>query len=112
MSAEAPDRVLWCPSWTHTGIIGEKPQNRARDAAGTVTGALGMATDITGCQLATDLREKLGALGWTADAETLRFTVMSGRARELVGRPVDEWLGRADFLERILHPDERDTSLG
>lgn len=43
---------------------------------------------------------------WEGDAATLRFTFVSHSAERILGYPIRQWLGEADFLCNHLHPSD------
>ncbi len=55
-----------------------------------------------------DLIQGLDAIVWEADARTLTFSFVSGRAETVLGYPVDRWLREPDFWARRIHPEDRD----
>ncbi|RMG46508.1 MAG: PAS domain S-box protein [Acidobacteria bacterium] len=56
-----------------------------------------------------DLVEGVDAIVWECDPETMRFTFVSERARDILGYPVERWLTEKDFWIRHVHPDDRDA---
>jgi PAS domain S-box-containing protein len=54
-----------------------------------------------------DLVQGLDAIVWEADAHTFRFSFVSQRAETILGFPVSQWLGTADFFVSRIHPDDR-----
>lgn len=58
-----------------------------------------------------DLVQDLDAIVWEADAATLQFTFVSGRAEALLGYPVDRWLSEADFWVNLVHPEDRERTV-
>jgi PAS domain S-box-containing protein len=57
------------------------------------------------------LLDGLDAIVWEADALTLEPTFVSHRAESLLGYPARQWLGDAGFWTRLIHPDDRETTL-
>jgi two-component system CheB/CheR fusion protein len=55
-----------------------------------------------------DLLEGLDAIVCEEDAETWRCTYVSRRAADILGYAPDAWLASADFLDSILHPEDRE----
>jgi PAS domain S-box-containing protein len=55
-----------------------------------------------------DLIQGLDAIVWEADARTLTFSFVSGRAETVLGYPVERWLREPDFWARRVHPEDRD----
>ena len=55
-----------------------------------------------------DLVEGLDAIVWEADARTHAFTFVNRRAESMLGWPANVWLEPGAFLERIVHPDDRE----
>jgi anti-anti-sigma factor len=53
----------------------------------------------------------LAAIIWKADARTWEFTFVSAQAEEMLGYPVERWLGDPEFWSGIIHPDDRDEAL-
>ncbi len=58
-----------------------------------------------------DLIQSLDAVVWEADTATLRFSFVSQRAEQILGYPVEQWLGDPDFFVRHLHPDDQEAVL-
>ena len=56
-----------------------------------------------------DLIQGLDAIVWEADARTLTFSFVSGRAETVLGYPVERWLREPDFWARRIHPEDRDA---
>lgn len=56
--------------------------------------------------------EFVGAILWTADAETLHFTFVSPQARAILGYWLERWTGETGFWRKHVYPDdwERVTS--
>jgi PAS domain S-box-containing protein len=57
------------------------------------------------------LVDGLDAIVWEADARRSRFTFMSRRAEQILGYPVERWLGQPDFWVGVVHPDDRDWAV-
>jgi PAS domain S-box-containing protein len=55
-----------------------------------------------------DLVEGIDAIVWEADAPTQAFTFVNRRAESMLGWPADAWLEPGAYVERIVHPDDRD----
>jgi PAS domain S-box-containing protein len=55
-----------------------------------------------------DLVEGIDAIVWEADAGTRVFTFVNRRAEALLGWPPEVWLQPEAFLDRIVHPGDRD----
>lgn len=53
----------------------------------------------------------LDAIVWEADANTWEFNFVSKRAEEILGYPIEEWLGNPDFWPGIIHPEDREASV-
>lgn len=53
----------------------------------------------------------LPAVIWQADAATLQFRTVQGSAEAMLGYPVSHWLGRRDFFEERIHPDDRAATM-
>ena len=49
----------------------------------------------------------LPAIVWQADAATLEFQSAQGDAEGMFGHPASNWLGRPEFFEERIHPDDR-----
>ena len=58
-----------------------------------------------------ELLQGLDVIVWEADPETLRFSFVSERAEQILGYPVGDWLGAADFWLDHIHPDDRELTL-
>src|SRR5882672_2759286 len=58
-----------------------------------------------------DLVHGVDAIVWEADAATLACTFVSQRAEELLGYPIERWLGAADFWGEIVDARDRDRVL-
>jgi PAS domain S-box-containing protein len=59
-----------------------------------------------------DLMEGIpGGIVWEADASTLKMSVVSRRAQEMLGYPREEELGEAQFWTRLIHPEDRERVL-
>jgi PAS domain S-box-containing protein len=56
-----------------------------------------------------DLIQGLDAIVWEADARTLTFSFVSGRAETVLGYPVERWLREPDFWAKRIHPEDRDA---
>ncbi len=54
-----------------------------------------------------DLVQGLDAIVWEAEAETGRFTFVSRRAEEMLGYPVESWLGEDGPWTELVHPEDR-----
>ncbi len=55
-----------------------------------------------------DLVEGIDAIVWEADARTQDFTFVNRRAESMLGWPADVWLEPGAYVERIVHPDDRE----
>ena len=55
-----------------------------------------------------DLVEGIDAIVWEADARTQVFTFVNRRAEAMLGWPSHVWLEPGAYLERIVHPDDRE----
>jgi PAS domain S-box-containing protein len=53
----------------------------------------------------------LGAIVWEADPQTHAKTFVSRHAEELLGYPLQDWLGDPGFWVRILHPEDREETI-
>ena len=103
-------------------LVGEKNDYSARspmDGRKDELGLLGatfnqMLQQIQQQDQALNLsQQKLGSLVnsidgivWEWDAKTAEFTFMSEQCRRILGYPPEAWLGRADFWDKIVHPDD------
>src|SRR5690349_11095402 len=58
-----------------------------------------------------DLVHGVDAIVWEADAASLACTFVSRRAEELLGYPIERWLGAPDVWDEILDPRDRDRVL-
>ena len=47
------------------------------------------------------------AIFWRADAATLEFRSVEGAPEGMFGRSAPQWLGRAEFFEERIHPEDR-----
>lgn len=56
-----------------------------------------------------ELVDHVEAIVWEADAEPLRFKFVSREAEDLLGYPVEDWLGDPSFLEKHIHPRDREA---
>ena len=55
-----------------------------------------------------DLVEGIDAIVWEADARTKEFSFVNSRAEAMLGWPADTWLEPGAYLDRIVHPDDRE----
>ena len=55
-----------------------------------------------------DLVEGIDAIVWEADAQTRTFTFVNRRAESMLGWTADVWLEPNAYIERIVHPLDRD----
>jgi PAS domain S-box-containing protein len=55
-----------------------------------------------------DLVHGVDAIVWEADAASLACTFVSQRAEELLGYPIERWLGQPDVWDEIVDPRDRD----
>jgi PAS domain S-box-containing protein len=55
-----------------------------------------------------DLVEGIDAIVWEADASTQAFTFVNRRAESMLGWPDEVWLEPGAYVERIVHPDDRE----
>ena len=53
----------------------------------------------------------LPAIVWQADAATLEFQSVQGDAEGMFGYPASNWLGRPEFFEERIHPDDRAATM-
>jgi anti-anti-sigma factor len=82
---------------------------RLRDRAEAAHAARTAAERLSG-QLQR-LLQGLSAIVWEADARTWAVSFVSGRAEELLGYPVRNWLDDPEFWPSIIHPDDRAATL-
>jgi PAS domain S-box-containing protein len=54
-----------------------------------------------------DLLQRLNAIVWEADADTLRFSFVTEMAATLLGFAVDDWIADENFFVKHLHQDDR-----
>jgi two-component system cell cycle sensor histidine kinase/response regulator CckA len=89
-----------------------------RDSSGTITGAIGIALDVTEHKKAEDaLRESeerfgdlvhnLNAVVWEGDPSSWKFTFVSRRAEDLLGFARQQWLDEENFWHHRIHPEDR-----
>jgi PAS domain S-box-containing protein len=69
-------------------------------------GARGAAVDAQ--HRYQDLVEGIDAIVWEADASTRVFTFVNRRAEALLGWPPEVWLEPGSYLDRIVHPGDRE----
>ena len=55
-----------------------------------------------------DLVEGIDAIVWESDAATPAFTFVNRRAETMLGWPADVWMQPGAYLERIVHPEDRE----
>ncbi len=58
-----------------------------------------------------ELVENLRTVIWEARGDSRRFSFVSRQAEEILGYPVEKWLGEPDFWLRRLHPDDSERTL-
>lgn len=58
-----------------------------------------------------DLVQRLGAIIWEADVTTLEFSFVSRRAEEVLGYPIEAWLGNPNFRANVTHPEDRERAI-
>ncbi|MGI8708696.1 MAG: SpoIIE family protein phosphatase [Actinomycetota bacterium] len=54
------------------------------------------------------LIQTVDAIVWEGDADTLRFTFVSQRARAMLGYPLSRWTSDPDFWSERVHADDRE----
>ena len=54
------------------------------------------------------LIQSVDAIVWEGDADTLRFTFVSQRARAMLGYPLSRWTSDPDFWSERVHADDRE----
>src|SRR5216117_1110892 len=59
-----------------------------------------------------DLVHGLDAILWEADPKTGQFTFVSQRAEKLLGYPLERWTSEPQFWRSVLHPDDRERTVG
>ena len=59
-----------------------------------------------------ELLDGVDAIIWEAEAETLRLCFVSQGAERLLGYPLERWLNEPNFFAKLLHPDDREATLG
>ncbi|HUE31309.1 MAG TPA: ATP-binding protein, partial [Verrucomicrobiae bacterium] len=59
-----------------------------------------------------DLVQGLDAVVWEANPRTARFTFVSQRAEQLLGYPVERWTSEPQFWLSLLHPEDRERTIG
>ncbi len=52
--------------------------------------------------------DSIDGIVWEADAPPLKFTFVGRRAEQVIGYPLERWLSEPAFLEKHLHPEDRD----
>jgi PAS domain S-box-containing protein len=57
------------------------------------------------------LVDDLRAILWEIDCGARRFTWISRHAKEVLGYPVEEWMGQPGFWENHIHPEDREPVL-
>jgi PAS domain S-box-containing protein len=58
-----------------------------------------------------ELVQSIDAIVWEAEAKTHQFTFVSRRAEQILGYPVEQWLGQTDFWVEHLHPLDREQAV-
>src|SRR5689334_12196297 len=58
-----------------------------------------------------DLVHGVDAIVWEAEADTLTCTFVSQRAEELLGYPIERWLGAPDVWHEIVDARDRERVL-
>ena len=93
----------------------------ARDPDGRVRQIVGVAEDVTERREIEDrvreseerfrlILEGVPVVVWEADAQTLRFTYVSGQAERILGYPPEAWYREGFWVER-LHPEDRERAI-
>ena len=59
-----------------------------------------------------DLVHGLDAILWEASPKTGQFTFVSQRAEKLLGYPLERWTSEPQFWRSVLHPDDRERTVG
>jgi PAS domain S-box-containing protein len=67
--------------------------------------------DLRVQRLQTLLDQPDGAFFWVADAETLRFRLVSRGVDARLGYPISQWLAEPGFFLNRVHPDDRGSVL-
>lgn len=57
-------------------------------------------------QVYSRLLNTLGGIVWVGEGDAFRFLFVSGKAEEILGYPVRQWLEEPDFWQKRLHPDD------
>lgn len=55
-----------------------------------------------------DLVDNLDAIVWEAEAGTMAFTFVGGRAEAILGYPIRKWLEEPGFWGKHIHPQDRE----
>ncbi len=83
----------------------------ARGIADITSLALGNARRFHELERFHELVEGLDAVFWEADAETRRFTFLSGRAERILGQPVGDWVAGHRTWGEHVRPEDREEAL-
>jgi PAS domain S-box-containing protein len=107
---------------TWGGKIFESYVEPLRDEAGSITGVLGVALDVTERHRAEQelregearyrhLIESVKAVVWRGDPCTFRFSFVSPEAETLLGYPASRWTEDPRFWIEHIHPEDRERVL-
>jgi PAS domain S-box-containing protein len=83
----------------------------ARGIADITSLALGNARRLSELERFHELVESLDAVFWEADADTLSFTFVGGRVRELLGADAAEWPAEGRSWGEHIAPEDRDEAV-
>lgn len=57
------------------------------------------------------LVQSVDGIVWEADAETLIFTYVSPQVQKILGYSPEEWIGKKDFWQNRIHPEDRERAI-
>lgn len=98
-------------AWSNTAIV---------NPDGSVKYVIGTGIDVTEQRLAEAslqrsqrqqyqaLVDSIGGIVWELDLKTPQFTVVSQKAEQVLGYPVEQWLNNPHFWQNNVHPDDRE----
>jgi PAS domain S-box-containing protein len=101
--------VLIAP--TPEATFGERDVRLARGIADITSLALGNARRLSELERFHELVESLDAVFWEADAASLAFTFVGGRAEGLLGADVADWPARGRTWGEHIQADDRQEAL-
>ncbi|MCU1334696.1 MAG: Blue-light-activated protein [Bryobacterales bacterium] len=58
-----------------------------------------------------NIPSEIPAIVWQADTATLQFRSVQGGAEAMLGYPSSQWLGRREFFEERIHPEDRAATM-